>query len=239
MTKQNQEQKQEQEQKQKNLHREHRKRMRSRFCESGINGFHEHEILEMLLFYSIPQRDTNETAHRLLNKFGSLMDVLTVPREQLMQEDGIGEFTAIYLNFLGETFRFFQREKTEKILLETSQKRQNFFLSQLGNESQNEIFMIACLDQHMRLRRCSVLGKGNYEKVQINARTLAQHVLASGCSHVVIAHNHPMGSACPSTEDITATKNIKNIMKTLGVDLIDHIIVGDGEVYSMAEHSIF
>ncbi|MDE6731176.1 MAG: hypothetical protein K2J71_10440, partial [Oscillospiraceae bacterium] len=213
----------------------HRKRMRSRFCESGINGFQEHEILEMLLFYSIPQKNTNETAHKLLDKFGSLMDVLTMPREQLMQEDGIGEYTAIYLNFLGETFRFFQREKTEKILLETSQKRQNFFLSQLRDESQEELFMIACLDHTMHLQRCSTLGKGNCEKVQIDAKKVAQYVLASNCPNVIIAHNHPRGSACPSAEDITATVTIKNVMKALGVDLLDHIIVGNGEVCSLAE----
>ncbi|MDE7120555.1 MAG: hypothetical protein K2O42_00125, partial [Oscillospiraceae bacterium] len=222
-----------------NLHKDHRKRMRQRFHETGLNGFHEHEILEMLLFHCIPRKDTNLLAHRLLEKFHTLKNVLESSPEELKLVDGVGDSIAFYLNFLNAVFKFCQRQKLDQIRLETSEKRQNFFLSQLRDESQEELFMIACLDHTMHLQHCSTLGKGNCEKVQIDAKKVAQYVLASDCPNVIIAHNHPRGSACPSAEDINATVTIKNIMKALGVDLLDHIIVGNGEVCSLAENYRF
>lgn len=219
-----------------NIHAGHRKRMLESYAISGADPFHEHEILEMLLFYCIPRRDTNDIAHELLKEFKSLADVVTADREQLMLVDHIGEASATYLNLIGEAFKFCQRSKrSDTVTLETYQERCEYFLHQLQYESAKEIFMVACLDDGMHLQKCSRLKNGSCDRVDFDPRILAQHVLSSSCSNVIIAHNHPVGDAMPSLDDILSTKNIKDTMQLLGVDLIDHIVVGNGKAYSMAE----
>lgn len=221
-----------------NIHAGHRKRMLESYAISGAEPFHEHEILEMLLFFCIRRKDTNEIAHNLLKEFKSLVGVVTADREQLMLIDNIGEVSATYLNLIGEAFKFCQRPNpNDTVTLETYQERRNYFLHQLQYESAKEIFMVACLDDAMRVKKCSRLRKGSCDKVELDPRILAQYVLASSCSNVIIAHNHPVGEAIPSLEDILSTKDIKNTMQSLGVDLVDHIVVGNGMAYSMAEQN--
>lgn len=217
-------------------HKGHRKRMRKRFYETGIDGFHEHEILEMLLYQCYARKNTNEIAHALLRDFLTLPGVLEASPERLKLVDHVNETTAFNLNFLGEVFQYWQRYTEGQIRMETSEKRKIFFFRQLSGEHEKELFMIACLDHCMRLKQFSTIGSGDYEKVRIDIKKLAKYVLSSDYSNIVIAHNHPMGSARPSQDDIIATTGIRNLMRTLGLNLIDHVIVGEGEVYSMAEH---
>ena len=97
------------------MHEGHRKRLRENFLKNGLDNFQSHNVLEMLLFYTIPRSDTNETAHRLIDRFGSLSAVLEAPVEELMKVKGVGERTATFLHLIPEITRVYLKDKQENV----------------------------------------------------------------------------------------------------------------------------
>lgn len=220
-----------------NLHKEHRKRLRNRYVNAGIESFAEHEILEMLLFYVIPRRDTNPLAHKLINEFGSLQNVLNSSCQDLITIDGIGPATADFLTFIGDVIQFCTCNNYARFSLKNKEKRYSYFLNELQYEMRKEILMVACMDNSMCVRKCSKLNAGEPGTVHFDIQSLTNMILESRCTNVILAHNHPNGEAVPSYEDIQSTKYIKKTLKALGITLIDHIIIGNKQAYSMAEQN--
>lgn len=218
----------------KNLHAGHRKRMRRRFYETGLAGFADHEILEILLYYVYSQKNTNPLGHMLINHFGSLKAVLDADYEELVQIKGIGERGASLIKLLPQIFKIYDTSNDLNKSLKKPEARCAYFYEKLKNEKQ-EVLLLACLNDNLRLQYIHEIARGVPDHVVINIQKLIKTALAAGCTNFMLAHNHPMGLPLASYEDVHTTENIRRLMGEVQMKLIDHIIVADGRSISMAE----
>ena len=221
------------------VHDGHRERMRERFLKNGLEGFAEHEALELLLFYAIPQGNVNPLAHALIEEFGSLMNVLTAPVERLVKVKGVKERTAVLLRLSAGIARKARLEELEQETPLTSYDKLGEYLLELFSQERNEAVYMLCLDQKGKLLSRKRLGEGTASAVNLDVRKLAADALTASASAVVLAHNHPSGIALPSRDDINTTEQARTALETIGVKLADHIIVADGDFVSMADSGFF
>ncbi|NLU24847.1 MAG: DNA repair protein RadC [Clostridiales bacterium] len=216
-----------------NVHDGHRQRVKKRFSQQGLDGFSDHEVLELLLFYAIPRRDTNELAHRLLERFGSLQAVLRAPFEELERFSGMGESAAILLKLTPAVIRRSRIATEEEIIFNSVEKTGAYFLRRFQGE-RREILYQACLDRKGKVINCKKLAEGSVNQATANIRSIVENALFTGASGVILAHNHPSGIALPSEADVSMTLAVRDALQTVGVELIDHIIAADNDFVSMA-----
>lgn len=209
------------------LHTGHRERMRRRFIETGIDGFGMHEILEMLLFYGVSRKDTNETAHLLLNKFGSLNGVLFADREELMSVPGVKENTATMLNFIGATFVKAVNETVQvPDSFDRCHKVTDYFRSKFFGMTREAAFMLL-LDNGLRFIDCVKIGEGTVNLCEASTKTIISKAAGDKVSAVILAHNHPGGLSVPSSSDLDFTFTVNSLLETIGVVLVEHVIIGE------------
>ena len=216
------------------LHDGHRARKKQQFLRYGADSFSDHELLELALYYAIPRCDTNAAAHRLLERFGSLQNVLRASVEELTQVEGIGENAAVYLHLLPALFRRANENAPKERNLSSVEKCGSYFLRLLGG-AQKEMLYELCLDGKGKLLACHCLSQGDMDSAALSVRQVVNHALSCGASVVVLGHNHPSGVALPSEEDRTVTLRVRDALKTLDIRLFDHIVVADGDYVSMAQ----
>lgn len=214
-------------------HKGHRQRMRERYAKNGLEGFAPHEVLELLLYYAIPQKDVNPIAHELLNRFETLRGVLRAEKWQLQQVKGVGENTAIFLTMLSKAWQYAQRQDgKEPVRLTTRALAEEYCINLLNGEVR-EAFYLICLTAQMRVEHCVLIARGSLREVPAYPRMVAEAVLANNAHSVLLCHNHPGGSLVPSPEDIEATRELSTLLRGLEVALIDHVIVAEGRTFSM------
>ncbi len=216
----------------------HRSRLRERFLKSGLTGFHDHEILELLLTYAIPRKDVKPIAKELLNKFGNnLASVLDAPVEELREVDGIGEYAAILISLVPRLFDSYQASRWER--QETfcsTQSAVSYLRAHLGTQ-RNEVFCVLTLDSQNRLIATEQIQRGSVNRTAVFPRQIAEVSLKHRATAVILAHNHPGGSPTPSAADRQLTKRLKNMLADLDIVVHDHIIVaGNDQYYSFAEN---
>ena len=220
------------------IHDGHREKLRRRFLDGGLDTFADHEALELLLFYAIPRRDTNELAHRLMEHYGTLDAVLTAPLEELTQISGIGENAAALIRLVP---RLAQKARlsaaAREIVLSDAERMGEYLLERFRGEK-NEVIYQLCLDRKGKLIVCRRLNEGSVDSSELNIRRLVENALLSSASMVVLAHNHPSGIALPSPEDYVTTDRVEEALRVVGVQLVDHIIVADDDYVSMAASGI-
>lgn len=217
-------------------HSGHRARMKARFLkEKSFDSFQPHNVLEYLLFYTIPIRDTNEIAHRLLNQFGSLSGVFDAPYSELLKVEGVGPHTASLIKSILPLSRAYAMDKEAVgMILDSTESVSQYVKSKyLGYE--DEVYSIISLDNRNQVIAYDIVTKGSLSTVSLDARKTMEILLNRGASCVVLAHNHPGGLAVPSGADITATKNFAICCQSLGVRVMDHVIVCNEECVSMKE----
>jgi len=220
------------------LHDGHREKMRQRFLSGGLEGFADHEALELLLFYAIPRRDTNETAHRLLQRYGSLKEVLRAPVEDLQKVEGIGESAAVFLKLVPEFCRKARISGNgQETILNSTERAGAYLIERFSGEKEEVIYQL-CLDRKGKLLACKRLSEGSADNAELNVRRLVENALLTSASAVILSHNHPSGIALPSREDYTTTQRVQEALKPIGVRLVDHIIVADDDFVSMADSGI-
>ena len=217
------------------IHKDHRKRMKERFMQQGLDGFTDIQALELLLFYSIPRQDTNPVAHKLLDHFGSLSQVLEAPEEELLRVGGIGEHSAVLLNLINQMSRFYlmDRAKREKVL-PTIEDCARYLQSYFYGRTRETVFLL-CLDAKCKALCCKEVGEGSVNSAGISVRKIVETALREGASSVVLAHNHPSGIAIPSPEDIHTTRRLAAALASVEIALADHIVVADGDYVSMVQ----
>lgn len=226
-----------------NIHAGHRKRVLKNFMKFGIDENSDpHKVLEMMLFFTIPRKDTNDLAHIVLNYFdNSFVNVMEASVEELIASTEnadknipkISEYTANHLKLILEIAKFYYTEKArEEKRVFSRYMASNFLLKKLVNESVEAVYML-CLDNANRFMACSKIGGGDEFSVMVSTRQLVKKVTQIGASKVLIAHNHPRGVAFPSKEDINTTKSIAIALSSIGAKLIDHIIVAENDYVSM------
>lgn len=216
------------------IHDGHRNRMRERFIKDGFQNMQPHEILEILLYYSVPRKNTNPLAHKLIDKFGSLANVFEASEEQLLEVDGITQNSATLIKMILPLYYAYRHDLSMARKLENPAACGEFLIDYYAGTSVEEIVVIT-LGNNCRVLGCDTICKGEIDGVIVNFKkfitTIMKHRLVSS---IIIAHNHPNGVALPSREDITTTVEIKNLLSSLGITLVDHIIVADDDYISMA-----
>lgn len=217
------------------IHKGHRQRLKKRFLEYGLDSFTDIQALELLLFYCIPQKDTNPIAHKLIEHFGSLSQVLEAPTEELIQIGGIKEHSAALLNLINEMSRFYlvDRAKREKVL-PTLDDCARYLQPYFYGRSVETVFLL-CLDAKCKVIRCKNMGEGSVNVAEISTRKIVETAIREGATTVVLAHNHPSGIAIPSPEDIQTTRRIAAALQSVEIQLADHIVMADGDYVSMAQ----
>ena len=217
------------------IHDGHREKMRQRFMTGGLDAFADHEILELLLYYAIPRRDTNPIAHALMERYGSLPAVLAAPMEDLKRTEGIGESAAVLLHLVPQVCRRARLAQVgEDQVLNSSERAGAYLLECFDGESREVIYQL-CLARMGKLLACKRLGEGSVASADLDVRRLVENAILTGASAVILAHNHPSGVALPSDGDYTATMRVRAALNAIGIELADHIIVADGDFVSMAD----
>ena len=219
------------------LHDGHRQRKRERFLKQGADGLADHEVLELLLYYAIPRRDTNELAHRLIQHFGTLDAVFQAPPEALMQVSGIGENAAVLLNLVPAAQRCARRSVSAERILNSVERCGAYFMDLLDGQRRELLYQV-CLDGKGKLLTCRCIGKGTVSASPVHVRQVVENALYAGASGIILAHNHPSGVALPSAEDRMVTHQVMEALEPLGIRLIDHIVVADNDFVSMAESKL-
>jgi DNA repair protein RadC len=217
----------------KNIHKNHRNRIRERFINHGLDSFEDYQVLELLLFYSIPRIDVNELAHRLINTFGSLHSVFDAPLEELKKVQGVGDNTAILLKLIPQLWRRYliSRENASgRVILSGSADAGRYIIPYFHSQ-RDEVVYIICLDNANRVISCKPLFKGNLNTAAVSTRKLVEHALRENAAGIIMAHNHLSGSTEPSKADVETTVAIARALRTVEIRLIDHIIVA-GDAYS-------
>ena len=221
-----------------NIHAEHRKRMKNRFKLHGIDIFEKHEILELALYYAIPRKDTNPIAHRLLERFGTIHDVMNAPFSALREVEGIGEEAACFIKFLVDIVRIYMEEKASSKETYRSREELNERLSMKFIGREIEIVSIILVDAKRKIIYDGIVNKGSHNSVDMYMRRIIELIVLYNAAGIVIAHNHPSGIALPSPQDIETTKKLGNVLAGMNVSFLDHIIVADNDFVSLREANI-
>ncbi|MBQ9382629.1 MAG: RadC family protein [Ruminiclostridium sp.] len=218
------------------LHIGHRKRMKKKIVDFGIDSLQDHEILEALLFYTMPQGDTNELAHTLLNEFGGkLVNVVNADYDKLLDIKGIGVHTASFFVLLRH---FSKKYLIDSYCCEHLNYAENAdamceLCKRMFVGIPNEVIYAASLSSELDIISSKKLHDGGFDAAVITPRALIDFAISEKSNNIVIIHNHPRGSALPSREDISTTGKLVSTLRLLNVDIIDHIIVGRDSTFSM------
>lgn len=217
------------------LHDGHRNRLKNRFLNEGLTNFEDHNVLELLLFYSIPRSDTNEIAHELLNKFGSLHGVFEAGMEDLMSINGISRHSAVLIKMIPELFVVYGRDKVRDIQkINSSDDAKQFFIPRFYGKVREEV-QIVLLDDKMNIIKWVKIYEGSVNSANVPIRKIVEIAIENRATNVIIAHNHPTGLILPSKDDLRATAKAREALALVDIKLLDHVIVSDNEAASLKD----
>ena len=217
----------------------HRERLRKRFLMSGISGFHDYEVLELLLSYVIVRRDCKKIAKDLLNKYGDLYSLLKQSKDELETNSFITERIAIFLKVLFSMLedQLYRKIHNERIVISSNVQLLDYLEFSLLKRD-IEIFKVLFMNTQNELIREEELFQGTLDRSTIYVRELMKKVLKYNAKSVILVHNHPSGSLKPSQSDIILTKKIKEIFENVEIRLLDHIIISEKGYFSFLEGGI-
>lgn len=223
------------------LHRNHRMRLKQRYLREGLSGFEPHNVLELLLFFTIPQKDTNDLAHRLLDRFGSIAGVFDAPVGELVKVKGVGMHTATLIKLIPDLWQVYEKDRAT-----VSRRKINStasaaaYLAPLFTGRSTEAVAAVALDASGGLLGVEIIAEGSPADAPIDTRRICEWAIGVRAAGLILAHNHLGSGNCdPSRADCTATRRLATILSGLGIHLIDHIIICAGEYLSMADNPAF
>ncbi|MBF0445288.1 MAG: DNA repair protein RadC [Magnetococcales bacterium] len=221
------------------LHDGHRKRLRQRFFREGLEQFEDHQVLELLLFHAVPRRDTNEIAHLLLKRFGSLSAVLEADPKDLATIPGMGESAVAFVSLIPPLTRRYLTDSVSrhKPTLDDSRKT-NAYLTPLMAGRTEEVFYVLCLNSSCQLLFPALISKGTVNEANIHPRHVVEAALRHKAASVIFAHNHPSGQLKASRADINITRVLVQALIPIGIKVLDHVIVAGRQNLSMAAEGL-
>lgn len=225
----------------KGVHDGHRQRLKEEFLAKGFDeNTPPHKIMEMLLFYSIPRKDTNEIAHNLVNRFGGTVSgVLDASVEELVKVDGVSHHTAALIKLMVPIVRCYLTEKNEKKNVYSNLDEVCDFLVQKYISYTKEMFSVISFSGSGRKLGFDILGEGNVAEVNVSIREVVETAINRKAVSVIIAHNHPDGVAIPSQGDIAVTRKIQSALSHINIKLLDHIIIGGDDYVSLCQSRLY
>lgn len=221
------------------VHQGHRQRLRERFLEEGLENFKEHEVLELLLYYCIPRRDTNIIAHNLIDRFDTLAGVLEAPPSELKKVEGMGDGAATFIALLQAAERYYLVNKQDDGKPMTSVEACGRYLVPKFRNLRNESVYLLSLDAKCKMLSCRLVGEGSVNSAAVPIRRIVEMALEAGATSVVLAHNHPSGIALPSPEDVQTTRRLAMALSAVEIGLVDHIVVADEDYVSMVQSGMY
>ena len=220
------------------IHNGHRDRVKNKFLAEGLDRFEPHAVLELLLYYAIPLKDTNPTGHALLKKFGSLSGVFDAPYEELLKVEGVGKSAATLIKLIPQLCRRYQENSDRD-------KNRMFGYDEIGKYMVNrfigrsdEVIMLMLLDGRNRILHCGIVSEGSATAANIYVKKIVRLAVQYNAVYAVLSHNHPSGSCMPSKQDLNSTQWIYEALETVEVKLLDHVIVGGNDYLSLAKSGI-
>ncbi len=223
-----------------NIHRNHRQKVREKYYASGFRGMAPHNILEMLLFFGIPYKDTNPIAHELIDRFGSLSAVFEAKRTDLMQIKGMTENAACLITMVLPLYQKYSQELVKRRpRFKNIEEMANFLRSLYLDNNNIERVFILCFDANDTLITYRMIGEGDISSSNFDMRKIASAVLETNAASVVLSHNHPHGISAPSQQDAIATAAVARLLHTLNVRFSNHIIISDKNHFSMVDSPKF
>ena len=223
---------------QKADHSGHRSRMKKKLAEQGMDAFEPHEVLEILLYYAIPQRNTNDIAKNLIDTFGSLSAVLDASPE-LLRRAGLTEHQALLLTMIPDVTRLYMLDKynnRDKVL--NYGNMAGYIINKFVGYEEEENVLLILADKKGKEVYSGMIAKGDINAANISVRNVVTLAVNYSAAAAFLAHNHPSGIALPSQDDIVVTQMIKEALRMIGVDLLDHYVVADHDCVSMAESNL-
>lgn len=216
------------------VHKGHRKRVRDRFIKYGFEGFTQYQILEFILFHSIPQGDTNELAHRLIDTFGSIDGVFKADFDILKEVDGVGEITAAMLVIHRELNKFLDTNDCTGEYLPNAVAVGEFCCRYFKNHIVEEAILVF-INGRRKIEAVERISRGIETKTALSPRNVMKYALRHSDCHMILSHNHPNGNPAPSNNDILATNQLIAAMKQFDIEIIDHIVCGGDRYVSLFE----
>ena len=223
----------------KNLHRGHRARFLEQIHTNGLENMTEIQVLEFVLTFFIPRKDTNETAHLLINTFGNLKNVLDASAEELVKVDGIGERTAKLISLLPKVFFYYKESglKDNKPKLNSLADMAKF-LTELYESRPTEEFYVLFLNANNQLVKLEKIATGDVNEIHFDCQKIVNLALKFKPSYMILSHNHPDGVCEPSESDIKTTIKIAKLLHLHSFVVADHIIIGTNGYYSFNKNNM-
>jgi len=221
-----------------NPHTGHRQRIRERFLKDGLEGFAPHEALELLLYYSIPYKDTNPIAHRLIERFGSLSAALEADYDDLARFPGLGPSSALLLKLIPQISRKYIQDRWKVRPKLDDVPTAAGYAGTLFVGKTYEEFHLICLDSQNRVNHTVKICDGTLNETAVYPRLIVENALRHKAYSVIFTHNHPGGSTRPSKADVEITRRLKKALEAIAIPVSDHIIVAGMSYVSFAEQGL-
>ncbi len=216
-------------------HSGHRKRVKTEFLARGIEGWPDHRVLELLLFYALPQGDVNSLAHELLDRFGSFAGVMDASVDELCKVKGVSQHTAILLKMVPAlSGRYLESRSEVRAVVHCAQDAYDI-LAPYFFGARNEMSYVLCLDGKNQILGVRKLSEGCIDATSVNIRRIVEEAMSLRAAKIYLAHNHISNIALPSEADLNSTMVIRTALSNVGLTLVDHLVFVDGDMVSMKD----
>jgi len=210
----------------------HRQRIKNKYKKSGVGGWLDYEVLELVLSYAIARKDTKPIAKELIARFKTINGVLNADSKELKSVPGISEHTTLLLKLLKDiTVLYLENSLHNKDLLSSAEVVFTYLKASLKGSTDEE-FKTLFLNGKNQLLSVETLQTGTVNRSVVYPRKIVERALYHHAVGVIIAHNHPAGTLKPSKDDYAVTKSVKDALKTVEISLLDHIIIGGNDYFS-------
>ena len=212
----------------------HRERLRQRFLNAGAEALHDYELLELILAGAIPRKDVKPIAKALIRHFGSFTKVLSADLDELLKMEGVGDSAAFALKLAHGTTVVFHKHGLKRTKFRTTADVLDYLYVRLS-DLPHEVFYVIYLDTKNGIIRSEELFRGTVNSSTVYPSEVMKHALKYGATSIIVAHNHPSGDATPSTDDHILTVELFSAAKTVNIQLIDHVVIGNDEHFSFKD----
>ncbi len=214
----------------------HRGRLREKFLSSGLDGFHDYEIIELLLAFATPRKDCKDQAKAALKRFKTLQGVIEAPSEELQEIEGIGPKNVFGIKFVyAVSNRYLKKKLLKKDPIHSSKELFDYLYHSLRDKNR-EIFKVVFLDAQNKIITIETLFEGTLTASSVYPREVVQQALRQNAAALFLVHNHPSGEPRPSKEDTHLTRQLIHACRVMGITVHEHLIIGDDTYFSFADH---
>ena len=220
------------------IYKGHRKRLREKFLKSGLDGFHDYEIVELLLTLGSPRKDCKPQAKEAIKRFKTLRGVLAASPQELQQIDGIGPHSAFGIKLMQEVAREFLKEKIIERPFYKSPQEIFDYLYHSMRDLKKEVFKVIYLNSQNQIIETVDLFEGTVNSSSISPREVIEGAIKHNAVSLIFVHNHPSGNPEPSTSDKELTRELVYAGKIIRIKVLDHIIIGENKYFSFASDGL-